>query len=252
MTSLTGSIQHCTGSAQARVQVSFRPIGSTRVRVAALIPPFEATAQSDDDGAFLIDLLDGEYEVRFDGRGAITITVPDDPDNTYNVAGLIADAPGIIEVTARTMPTRGINYLFGPDYHYFRNLTTGLWHTYTFEGDPATPLIGPGVNVTPATTIALSGLNYAFQSDISWRLKNATNSLFYTLTTEGAYGFESGVVGATGAALAPAAAVFARGSNMRVVGRLQQFFNITQGKWTTPYITGPEMAESMTWYPSVV
>lgn len=217
-----------------------------------MVPPFEVEAVSDSVGDFSIDLLDGEYEVKFDGRGDIEIVVPDDPDLTYNVATLIADQPGIIQVVARTMPTRGINYLFADDgYHYLKNLTTGLWHQYEFYGDPVSAQILEAANPDAATAVAVSGNNYSFQSDRTWRLKNVDSGLFHSLYSDGAYGSESGLIDTSAASLAAGTIAVVRSINMRVVGRLQQFFNAVQGKWATPYVVGPENAESIAWYPAV-
>lgn len=214
---------------------------------------FESSTVSDTDGDFTISLLFGEYEVRFDGRSPINIVVPDDTENSYNISALIANDPAIIQTVARTSPPKGLNYVFATDgNHYFKNLSTGLWHTYTFEYDPGSPLIGAAANPTPATSIAAGGTNYAFQADLLWKLKNETTGNYHALYSGGDLGSEYGQV-AAGAALGTLAATyFNRGPNMRIVGRLQQFFNADLGKWATPYVAGPEAAESIIWFPSVV
>lgn len=249
MTSIVGNVKDSMGETRAGVRVSFRPLGDTRIRFASFVPPLEVSVLSDSDGNFSASLQDGRYEVRFDGRGALTAVIPDDDATTYNVSELVVDATGMSQV----VPIMGLNYLFSSDgYLYLKNFTTGLWHPWAVFGDvaPGMGILG-AANPTIATEIAVSGENYQWSTDGNFRLKNLDTDDWHRVRTRGLLGAETFEPG-SGNATTATTAIAARTLNMRVVDRLMQLLNFDLGKWSTPFVAGIEGGESLTIYPSVL
>lgn len=249
MTSIVGNVVDSLGEERSGIRVSFRPLGDTRIRFASFVPPLEVSVQSDASGDFAASLQGGQYEMRFDGRGAVTVSIPDDDETEYNVAELIIDATGL----SQAVPVLGLNYLFSTDgYLYLRNFTTGLWHPWAVFGD-VSPNMGLLAAASPvaATSVSVSGTNYQWSNDGNFRLKNLDTSNWHRVRTTGFLGMESFDTG-SGTSATAASAIASRALNMRIVDRMMQLLNFDLGKWATPFVAGLEGGETLTIYPSVI